>query len=477
MRNLPALPTWLRILMLGILAGLLNLSPLPHDLRAAWEQAGKAFRNNTPASAAAALAKALAYEPWRQELWLARGRYALLAQDYAQAAEALEEAGRRGALSPEDWTALGDAYQALNDLEKAVECWSRALEGGAVAVDIYRRQLTVYEAEKNYDKLLGIYQALTTAQPANGQAHFKAGLIIASRETETALAYLERAAELDAQVAQPARKLAGDIRTASLQEMPAFTLISAGRSLAALGYWDLAKEAFQNTIRLEPGYAEAWAFLAEAQQQVGGAEAGYAWDNLQQALALNPNSLAANLLAALYFQRKGDYSQAESWLQSASRLEPNNPIVQVELGNTYTRLGDLQKAEAAYRKAIELQPEDVALRRALVNFLLSHQIKLRESALPVARQAVILAPEDAAALDLYGETLFLLGDLYGAKRFLERAVHADPAYAPALMHLGVTLVYLGEGEPGKRMLEAARRLAVDLPTRTQAERLLQYYFP
>jgi Flp pilus assembly protein TadD len=182
-------------------------------------------------------------------------------------------------------------------------------------------------------------------------------------------------------------------------------------------------------------------------------------------------------MASLYWQRLGDDAQAQDQLQKALSLEPENAVIYVEIGNILARNGDLQEARQFFQKAVALDPQEIPYRRALVDFLLHHQLELRESALPVARQAVLLSPNDPAALDLLGETLFLLGDYHTAGRFVERALRLDAEYAPALMHLGVISIFLGDNTKALQLLTQARDLASDQPTRSQAQRLLEYYFP
>jgi len=474
---MPELSVRVRIVLIGLLTAFLGFSYQPRQLSAALEETRRSLKNDQPADAAESLKVVLEYEPWHADLWVAAGRYALAGNDDANAVTYLEAASKRGLLGVSDWIALGDAYQALGNPAQAVHAWKQAIAVGGPAIEPYRRMLAVYQASQDFASILETLRYLTLMQPGDGPLYYQTGLYLAASDPEAAIVYLERAAELDPELASQTRKLLGDIHTALLAEDLAYTLVSSGRSLASLGEWGLAKEAFQKAAALQPDYAEAWAFLAEARQQLGGKEAGYAWGDLSKALQLNPDSLAVNLLAALYDQRMGNYDLALSLLKSAVRQEPENPFVQVELGNVYTHQGDLPNAEQAYRKAVELEPEEVSFRRALVNFLLRHQIQLRDAALPVARQAVILAPENAPALDLLGETLFMLGDYYNSRRILEHALRVDPEYAPALMHLGVTMLFLDESEPARELLEASHRLAVDAETMDQSSRLLQYYFP
>ena len=258
---------------------------------------------------------------------------------------------------------------------------------------------------------------------------------------------------------------------------PAYRLIEAGRKLASLDEWRLAGIAFQSAAQIAPSNGEAWAFLAEARQHLDPPETRLAKQALDQALQASPQVVLVHILASLYWQRQGDDTQAQEHLQAALRLEPENPVLYVEVGNLLSRRGELPEARQAFQKAVDLDPQEISYRRTLVEFLLHHQIELRQSALPVARGAVLLAPQDPAALDLMGETLFLLGDYHTAARFVERALQKDAEYAPALLHLGLISLYLGDGFKARQLMTRARDLAGDRLTLNQAERLLEYYFP
>ena len=477
MKRLRQIPVHLRLALIGILTSLVALSPQPRQLRESYGEAYRALEDASPGLAVDRLATILAFEPWRAELRLVAGHYAVQGSDYSAAVEFLESAGRQLALSSDDWLILGDAYHALGQDSQAITAWQRAAESGADLLDMTQRLLPVHLAQGDAVAITQDLRTLADLQPGDAHAQYQAGLHLAALDPQAALPYLESVARLDRSLSMQVNPLRDAILTAALTEEPSYALVSVGRKLAALEEWELASRAFERAVQINPNYAEAWAFWAESLQHLEHPDLTKAKTALEKALEINPDLVLVHLLGSVYWQRQRENDRAQEHLTEALRLEPENPIIYIEIGNLLARKGEIQQAYTAFQKAVHLAPRDVSYRRVLVDFLLRHQIELRESALPVARQAVILAPNDPAALDLLGETLFLLGDYHTAERFVERALKLDAQYAPALMHLGVISYYLGEGEKARQLLAQARNLAEDPATLNQAQRLIEYYFP
>jgi tetratricopeptide (TPR) repeat protein len=113
----------------------------------------------------------------------------------------------------------------------------------------------------------------------------------------------------------------------------------------------------------------------------------------------------------------------------------------------------------------------------LANFSLQNQVQLKEIALPAARQAILLNPQDAQSLDVMGKVYLALGDDVTASRFIHRALHNDPQYAPAYLHLG--MIYLNQGEAfrARQQFELAEQMADQEAVVDQAQRMIEYYFP
>ena len=468
---------FLRLLVIGLLVLFLTLSPRPWLLQAGLEKAYQALQRANPAQVARWLKVVIAFDPWRSDLQLAAGRYAAQGSDYTAAVSFLEQASQRQQLSSQDQLALGDAYHELGEEQRAMQAWQAAVETGADQLTVTQRMLPVHQAQADSTAVTQDIKTLADLQLTNPQAQVEAGLRLAAFDPISALPYLERAVALDQKYTLEVQSLRDVILATSRSYNPTLLLVAAGRQLGALGKWDLASQAFQNAVQQRSDFGEAWAFLAESLQQSGTQDLKRAKEALDQALKYDSDSVLVNIMASLYWQRQDDDTQAQGYLEKALAIEPENPVLYVQVGDLLARNGNLQEARQAFQKAVDLDPQNVAYRRSLVDFLLHHQMDLRQSALPVARQAVLLAPQDPAALDLLGETLFLLGDYPTARRFIGRALQIDDTFAPALMHLGVLSVYQADSSRARQLFTEARDLATDQSTRDQAQRLLEYYFP
>ena len=221
---------------------------------------------------------------------------------------------------------------------------------------------------------------------------------------------------------------------------PAYTSVVVGRQLGDWGEWNQAAIAFQQAISLRPAYADAWAFLGEAKQQITLQETGHNSDvgqsELEHAIQLDASSILANTLMGIYWERQGDYSQASQYLQAAISLSPKDPYLFSELGNILSKAGDLPAAQSAYEAAIKLTPQDPLFYRQLAQYAMDNQIQIHQLALPAARQAIMLDPHDAISLDVMAQVMLMLLDYPSAVRFSTSAVQSDPTYAPAYLHLG-----------------------------------------
>ncbi|MEN6298766.1 MAG: hypothetical protein ABFD51_02465, partial [Anaerolineaceae bacterium] len=84
--------------------------------------------------------------------------------------------------------------------------------------------------------------------------------------------------------------------------------------------------------------------------------------------------------------------------------------------------------------------------------------------------------EDPSALDLAGQVLFLQKDP-AAQRYLERALAQDANYAPTHLPLGLLYLQRGDLTRAREKFTLAQSLAPGTVTASQAQRLLETYFP
>jgi tetratricopeptide (TPR) repeat protein len=315
--------------------------------------------------------------------------------------------------------------------------------------------------------------AILQANANDAAAHFSLGLLLALDQPEQAVAHLRRAAELDGAYAGASQSVRSALAQASLQTDPAYAAILIGQALAAQGEWPAAQAAFQRSADLAPDYAEAWAFLAEAQQQNG--QDGY--PALQNALAANPASLAANLYAALYWRRQDDPGRAIVYLETAAALDPDNPAIQADIGQTLVALGEVQAALEHFVRVTELAPGDPNAWKLLALYSIENDVQVEPFGLPAARQHLLMLGEDPGALTLMARAHSLLGDAFTAEKFFQRALAAGPQEAEVHLYLGLFRITQGRMEEARAALEQARTLGAGTPIAEQAAETLANYFP
>ncbi len=289
-------------------------------------------------------------------------------------------------------------------------------------------------------KLSPVQGAIPTLTPQPtadtlGQS-FQHGLQLAATDPAEALPLLQQVMFSDHPDAEKARTLARGIQTGQLDDDPAYLYTATGRSLAAIGEWELARTALLQAVQLDPQYAEAWAYLGEAQYQTG--EDSQA--SLEHALELNPDSMAAQLFNALYWQRKGDFDQATLHYYVAAQLDPENPSIYVQWGQEAMLAGDPINAKEHFENAAKLTPDDPQVWVLLAQFSVDSELYVEELGIPAAQKALQISGPTSQILVLLGRASASLGYPLSAEVFLNHALDMDADYVPAHLYLGLFLL-------------------------------------
>lgn len=480
MKTYSTLSLYLRILLVVIFIALLGLSPTPYTVEKYLIDSQRFLADGDMLNAAKNLADAALYYPWRVELNITAAQYAFQAGNPKLAIQYLERPGTISHLTGDELVLLGDAYFQSGNSTKAVAIWTRVLELGN-SIPACQRLVDFYLQKMDYSSATNYLQRLLTLDPTNVQLYYQIGVVYAVTEPAKALPFLAQAAQLDSAEASHAIALHDKIRTASLFDEPAYTLLIVGRQLADWGKWQWASTAFQQAVIIKPNYADAWAFLGEAKQQTFTQETGRISDlglpELEHAIQLASSSVLVNTLMGVYWERHGDYTTAEQYVKNAIIANPKDPYLYSELGNILSKAGDLPAAQAAYQHAINLTPQDPVFYRQLAQFAMDNQIQIRELALPAARQAISLDPYDASSLDVMAQIMLMLFDYQSAARFSTSAIQSDPGFAPAYLHLGTAYLYQGKSSLARYWLGLAEKVDQNSWVTAQATRLLDYYLP
>jgi TolB-like protein/Tfp pilus assembly protein PilF len=123
------------------------------------------------------------------------------------------------------------------------------------------------------------------------------------------------------------------------------------------GYWDARPEARQwaeKALKLDDTLAEthaALAWVAQHEWDWEGAEREY-----RRAIELNPSYSVARIWYAIYLYAMQRFEEAATQAQRAQQLDPGSPMINSWAGSAYFFAGRVEEAMASFQKALELDP-------------------------------------------------------------------------------------------------------------------------
>jgi serine/threonine protein kinase/Flp pilus assembly protein TadD len=211
-----------------------------------------------------------------------------------------------------------------------------------------------------------------------------------------------------------------------------------GRAFAAGSPFDKSNvdgaiQSYQEAVKLDPGFALAWARLSSAQSgsfwlgfDPSPARLAAAKDAADRALALDPN-LPETHLALGYYRYYGqrDFTGALAEFQQAEKGLPNNVDVIEAIAFIQRRLGHWEEAISEWRRAIELDPHDINAYHALgVTYWCLRRFP---EALATVDRILAWEPTYGPALELKLHVFWATGDLQAVEPLL-----ANPGIEPDL---------------------------------------------
>lgn len=456
----------LMVLPVIVLVGL-AVKPYPVAVTEAWDQWRLAETHNRPAAAALHLERVLAWMPWQTQLWEEVGQAKFAAGDWEGAIAAFERARADDQLSVDGHFLLADALKQTERLDEAHQIWQALLEKPGLTGDHFRR---LSEELAAFDPAMaaGVYRRWADREPDNARVHYRLGMFTMIDDPQQGLEQLTRAANLESRYRPAEEQIRAVLDEYSHTDEP-IRLVALGRLFGSLGEWILAERAFERAVTVAPNWADGWAFLGEAKQNLG--KDGLV--ELEQAVRLDPESVLTRALMALYWRRQGRPENSLEHLREAAALEPENAVWQIELGYACELTGDLHSASEHYQKAVVLEPENPKTWQALAVFSAQNQLDLHGTGLPAARQAYLLAPNDPVAADLLAWIFYLLEDFDSAERFLQQALQQAPDLASAHLHRAQLLLAKENVDQAADHLAEAVRLDPDGAVGQLARRLLE----
>ena len=462
---------WVKILLpLLFMAG---LSVLPFDRHTGelLHNARVAELDDQPQVAAVYIIDLLDRQPWRMNLWEWAGVNQLAGGEDNSAIQSFERASSLGQLSLQGERDLALAYERAGQYADAARAWDRVAER-APSVEVYAHAAQNWRRAGAFPEAVQALREWRVLEPSNAAVAYSLGVLLASDMPDEALIQMSEAARLDGLYANAQADMQRALALADLNDDEGYRLTVIGRALANMGEWEQAELVLTRATQANPSFAEAWALLGEAREQVS--KDGL--PDLEKAIETNPQSIMARAMLALYWGRLGEWEKAIAHLQVASQMEPGRAVWRMEMGSLYAQSGDLAKAQEDLLAAVQLEPKNVQAWHALATFSLRYDVDLEGIGLLAAEEALALDDQNAVTFDLLGSVLVKLDRPLEGEKNLLRALEIDPDLAEAHYHLGSLYLQKQSNDRAYEHLVQAAELDGSGTTGTLARRLLERYF-
>ena len=230
--------------------------------------------------------------------------------------------------------------------------------------------------------------------------------------------------------------------------------------------FDFARQMFARAIVIDPGYARAYAGVADCCSFL------YMYwdssdDNLNEAdvasgkaLELDPDLAEAHASRALALAMRKNFTGARTEFETAILLDPKLYEAYYFYARTSFQQGDLAKAAQLYEQACNVNPDDYQAPSLLAPVYKSlgrdaQADATRRRALQLAEKHVELHPDDARALYLGAGILCQLGQRARGLEWAQRALATDPEETSIIYNVGCVYALSGESEKAIDCLEKA----------------------
>jgi adenylate cyclase len=228
---------------------------------------------------------------------------------------------------------------------------------------------------------------------------------------------------------------------------------------------EFARQMFERAVKTDPGFAAAWAGLANAYVDLfrwgrNAQDLEAAQRASEQALKLNPNSAEAHVSVgqALAIQRR--FSEASTAFKRAIKEDPTLYEAYYLYGRVMVESGELEKAVKLFENAQRVRPDDYESRtlrgQALTELgRYDEARRANEEAVASIEQHLELNPDEPRAYSLGASVLIRLGEKEHSKQWTHQAMTLAPNDPLVLYNAACNWALLGEPDHALDGLERA----------------------
>ncbi len=230
--------------------------------------------------------------------------------------------------------------------------------------------------------------------------------------------------------------------------------------------YDFARQLFTRAIEIDPGYARAYAGVADCYSylymywEASEANLQAADDASRKALLLDPELAEAHVSRGLAISLSKRYDEAEIEFRTAIRLDPKQFEAHYFYARACVQQGKLEDASRLFEKAAEVKPDDYQAPQLLgmVYSGLGRKADAEATyrrAWQRAEKHLELHPDDARALYLGANSLCQLGERARSLDWARRALAIDPEDCGILYNIACVYALQGKTEEAIDCLEKA----------------------
>jgi len=345
---------------------------------------------------------------------------------------------------------LGQINLATGHGEKAIELLSRLLQRRPDLRNAALALAGAYGSLDRFDDAAAVLRSQAQLTPNDPQLPIALGFIYRqAKKNEEAREAFEKAAQLMPNNLLP------------IQQLIELDLLDK--------YFDAARQRVRRQFEKTPDSPAAHYFEGKILAAEG--RWGEAERELQSALQLDPNLVAACDLLAQSYVARNKLPQAVNQLQALLSKNPNNTPTLMTLAIVYERMNAYQKARDAYEKLLSAQPNFVPALNNLA-YLYTEHLNNLEKAYELASKARGLLGQDATVADTFGWVLYKRGDYQQALPILQESAQKAADNPEIKFHLGMTAYMMGQTDLARLVLKKAAEAPKDFPDKDESKRRL-----
>jgi adenylate cyclase len=216
----------------------------------------------------------------------------------------------------------------------------------------------------------------------------------------------------------------------------------------------LAQRMFMKAVELDPGYARAYAGLADCAwflytNDHAGTTVQAIFDASAKAVELDPSLAEAHASHGIALHYRGQHEEAVAEFERALEMDPNCFEAYYLYSHVVQEAGDLEKSARLDERCIELAPDDYRVMPILAQTYqrlgrIDESREMARRAIECAERALVRNPDVPLAATLGAGCLIRLGQRERALEWMARALTIAPEDPLTLYNVACDYALLGE---------------------------------